>query len=337
MKTLVISCVCLALSSQLVLARRSSLDEWTLFKKQHGKVYESPEEDARRFSLFLAANDRIERHNQESGASYKLGQSHLSDWTREELNKLNGLRYDPSAKQSPEADEFLNQLMSDPKPVPDEVDWRKVPNRVSSVKDQGSCGSCWAFSTVGVLEGQQVVRNFTKKVVSLSVQDLIDCSHNDFGCDGGLPKEALAYIVRAGGIESQLDYPYVAKDYTDCKFNKSKSVMSIDGYLDFVNMSEVVLKALVAKFGPVSIGVWSEKWFFYSKGIFHWSGKIGALDHAVLVVGYGTDPKLGDYWIIKNSWSTKWGEKGYIRLRRGDGDCGIGQQVTIPTWSRKQV
>uniref|UniRef100_A0A6G1S9S5 Cathepsin K n=1 Tax=Aceria tosichella TaxID=561515 RepID=A0A6G1S9S5_9ACAR len=323
--------LCAVIIGQLALARQSNLDEWTLYKKQYGKVYETPEEDAHRFSLFLATKDKIERHNKNTSFTYKLGLSHLSDWTQQERRKLNGLRYNENLQQSAEANEYLRQLMEDPTPVPDEIDWRQVPNRVTSVKNQGMCGSCWAFGTVGVLEGQQVVRNFTTELVSLSPQDLVDCSHQNFGCGGGFQHKALDDIFYLGGIESDSDYPYDAHDHRDeCKFDPIMSVMSVDGYLNFVNTGEIVLKKLVAKFGPVSVSVAAEAFFDYKSGVLECAR--GQIDHAVLAVGYGTDAKLGDYWIIKNSWTEFWGEKGYVRLRRGKDACNIGEDYQIPIW-----
>uniref|UniRef100_A0A6G1SAY7 Cathepsin L n=1 Tax=Aceria tosichella TaxID=561515 RepID=A0A6G1SAY7_9ACAR len=335
---LFIACV-VAFIGQLVTSaagRQSSLlNEWSLYKRQYGKVYETPMEDSRRFSLFMAAKNKIEHHNSNANASYKLGLNHMSDWTEKELSRLRGVNSLDAMKhmkQSPEADAFMQKLMNDPTPVPDEVDWRKVENRVSPVKDQGFCGSCWAFATVGVLEGQQVVRNYTKKLISLSAQNVIDCSELNSGCGGGFPKWALEDIAELGGIESDSDYPYEAQDHFDrCKFNENLSVMTTNGYYKFYEMGEEILKKLLATFGPVSVLVDSSTWQDYESGVHECEP--GDIDHAVLAVGYGTDPRLGDYWIIKNSWSDGWGEKGYIRLRRGLSACSIGEFSTIPKWN----
>uniref|UniRef100_A0A6G1SKE1 Cathepsin L n=1 Tax=Aceria tosichella TaxID=561515 RepID=A0A6G1SKE1_9ACAR len=331
--------VCAASVSQLVLARQSSLGEWSVYKRRYGKVYETPEEDAQRFSLFLASKEKIERRNQNTTSSYKLDVNHFSDWTQEELSKLTGSTYDYSSIKSSEKDEYLRKLMDEATvSVPDELDWRKVPNRVSSVKDQMKCASSWAFAAIGALEGQQVVRNFTKKLIPLSAQDLVDCSDMNQHCFGGTAHQAFRDVARMSGINSDDDYPYEGKESDDgCAYRITDSVMVDKGYSAF-DKGEDELKKLVAQFGPVAVGVSPgiglESWLFYKSGVYD-NAKCGEdIEHEALVVGYGSDHELGDYWIIKNSWSQHWGEEGYIRLRRGKGTCAIGKYATIPTFDK---
>uniref|UniRef100_A0A6G1SDA4 Cathepsin L n=1 Tax=Aceria tosichella TaxID=561515 RepID=A0A6G1SDA4_9ACAR len=334
---ILLSTVCLASIGELVLARHSNLHEWVQYKKVHGKVYEAPEEDSQRFSLFLAAKEQIRKHNAKPEASYRLALNHLSDLTPEEAAKSKGFIYDPVKHMkrlgASKYDPFLQEILADPAPVPDEIDWRKVPGRVTTVKNQGGCASCWAFSTTGLLEGQQVVRNITKQLVSLSEQDLVDCSQSDYGCGGGDMDSALADIEKMGGIESEKDYPYKfgeARSLGDdeCHFKKSKAVMTDSGSVDLPENDHDVIRATVAKYGPVAIALEANESFrAYSSGIFD-DPKCGtALDHAVLIVGYGKCPKHGDYYIVKNSWGENWGERGYIRIKPGV--CGVGSVAII--------
>lgn len=292
-----------------VVARQPNLYEWEQYKREHGKMYETPEEDARRFSLFLASKELIRQHNSNDRASYKLGLNHMVDWTQEERVQFNGLRHGTIGLQKRDAEQskgyqFVQELLANQNPPPAEVDWRKVPNRVGPVKDQGKCaGAAFAFATTGVLEGQQVVRNFTKELIPLSEQDLLGCSvSNEQSCtEGGLMSDALKDIAKMGGIESEKDYPYTGLDNTTCEFNKGKAVMTVSGSLDFPNWWRVndVLKGSVAGFGPIAIGLDACQGFIhYKSGIFNDPSCIHHLNYGALVVGYGQDPVEGLYWIV---------------------------------------
>uniref|UniRef100_A0A6G1SDV3 Cathepsin S n=1 Tax=Aceria tosichella TaxID=561515 RepID=A0A6G1SDV3_9ACAR len=323
---IVLVMVCAACIGQtLVLARHSNLDEWLLFKKQHGKVYETPEEDSRRFSLYLAAKDKIERHNSNATDSYKLGLNHMSDWTKEELGKLHGLRDDIMRfRRSVRKDQFREQLLNSDLTIPDELDWRTLPNRVTSVKDQGKLQIDWAFATVGVLEGQLVTMNFAPNLTDLSVQNLIDCYQGSF-----YPGDAFRYLAHAGGIEKDSDYPFENKVGTKCLFDSKKSIMTFKGASDFVFEGEDALQKVLVAYGPVAVGLSMVDWENYQSGVFNSPNCEGDILNAALVVGYGTDPTWGNYWIVKTSLSEKFGEQGYIRIKRGVGRCGIGAVAAV--------
>ena len=313
--------------------------EWMSYKLKHGKSYANQAEDASRMANFLAAKEHVERHNAEAGSSYKMALNHLSDWTQEELAMLNGYKPDEQtnkvrADSSEQDAAYIAQILaSSSDPVPDELDWRNVPGRVGPVGNQAKyCGSCWTFSTAGALEGQEVVNGVeATQFESLSEQELLDCSRSNLGCSGGAPERAFDDIANIGGIEANKDYPY--QGYSDvCRFDKKKAVLSDKGHA-FLRFNATEIKETLAKFGPISVAMQAtENLLFYSSGILDDNKCSWFSNHAVLLVGYGTDSKDGDYWIVKNSWSDRWGEKGFFRIKRGVNMCRIEETAVIPTF-----
>ena len=210
--------------------------------------------------------------------------------------------------------------------APASIDWR-TEGAVTPVKDQGQCGSCWAFSTTGAVEGLNFIK--TGKLVSVSEQELVDCDDVDDGCNGGLMDNAFDWIKTNGGITTEKDYPYKA---VDGKCKSVKSAVKINSHTDVPASNETQLMLAVA-LQPVSVAIEADEYVFqfYKSGIL--VEECGTnLDHGVLVVGYGTE-KGQDYWIVKNSWAKTWGEEGYIRLARNvdpDGKCGIAMAASYP-------
>ena len=223
----------------------------------------------------------------------------------------------------------------------DSVNW-VTKGGVTQVKDQGQCGSCWSFSTTGAIEGAYFVK--TGKLESFSEQQLVDCDNytnggKDLGCKGGLMDNAFTWVSKNDGLCAESDYPYVSgttKKSGDCQkscnVNKDSDVRS---YVDVVPKSDdEMMKALSLQ--PVSIAIEADQKEFqlYKSGVF--TGKCGTeLDHGVLAVGYGSLDG-SDYYLVKNSWSTSWGDGGYIKLGRGpqynngEGQCGILLQASYP-------
>ncbi|KAJ9578171.1 hypothetical protein L9F63_005603, partial [Diploptera punctata] len=214
--------------------------------------------------------------------------------------------------------------------IPDEIDWRKK-GAVTRVKDQGDCGSCWAFSSVGSIEGQQFRKSGV--LTELSEQNLVDCDTENWGCDGGLMNTIFNYVQKNGGIDTEKTYPYEAKD-GKCRFNRSNVGATISGYVSLPRGDENKLTEAVATIGPISVGMNVPRDFCdYSEGIIYQRNcDPDRMRHAVLVVGYGTDKETKeDYYIIKNSWGESWGMKGYFLMARNkNNNCGIATAASYP-------
>ena len=306
---------------------------WNQFKQEHGKVYKNEEEEKERQAIFMDNIQRIEEHNLlyfNDQSSYYMGVNQFTDKTEEEYKEYNKLQIhkkNPSSKFSCSKYEppFTWEL-------PATVDWRKK-GYVTPVKDQGQCGSCWAFSATGSLEGQHFKK--TGKLVSLSEQQLVDCSFSfgDHGCEGGLMDDAFAYIHSVGGLESEKDYPYKASD-DHCNFNASDEVAHVKSCKDIPSGSEKALQQAVATVGPISVAIDASHESFqnYAGGVYNEPRCSSTeLDHGVLVVGYGTY-KGKPYWLVKNSWNIGWGMQGYIMMTRNDDNqCGIATLSSFPT------
>ncbi|XP_022327243.2 cathepsin K-like [Crassostrea virginica] len=299
--------------------------EWDEFKRVHHKAY-TPQEEITRKSIWLKNLDVIATHNLEADMghhSYRLGMNEYGDLTTEEATAvLNGARGSEIVNGST----FLppNNLK-----LPESIDWR-TEGYVTPVKNQGQCGSCWAFSTTGALEGQHFRK--TGKLVSLSEQNLVDCSKENMACNGGLPTKAYKYISGNGGIDTEESYPYIGKKDT-CTFQRSQVGATCTGAIQ-IERDELALQKAVASVGPISVCIDASRRSFhlYKEGVYDEEDCSTIIfDHAVLVVGYGTYQGK-DYWLVKNSWGTSWGMEGYIMMSRNkDNQCGITNHAVYPT------
>ncbi|XP_070567463.1 cathepsin L-like [Ptychodera flava] len=301
---------------------------WEAWKQLHGKSYSSAEESVRQL-IWEKNMQKIETHNfeYEMGMhTYTLGMNKYGDLEHREFLDI-ACGYIPSNRTG----KSISYLSPANVNLPDTVDWRDQ-GYVTEVKDQGKCGSCWAFSTTGSLEGQNFKK--TGKLVSLSEQQLVDCSkqYGNEGCRGGLMDNAFRYIAAVGGIESEEDYPYTGVDGY-CKFDASKVVAGDTGYIDLPTEDEDKLKEAVATIGPISVAIDAshESFQLYRTGVYsEIMCSRTKLDHGVLAVGYGTLDGQ-DYWLVKNSWGETWGEDGYVMMSRNKrNQCGIATQASYP-------
>ncbi|EEF52357.1 low-temperature-induced cysteine proteinase [Ricinus communis] len=304
-------------------------EEWLV---KNGKAHSNNNalgEKERRFQVFKDNLRFIDEHNSEN-RSYKVGLNRFADLTNEEYRSMYlGARSGAKRNRlSRSSNRYLPRVGDS---LPDSVDWRKE-GAVAEVKDQGSCGSCWAFSTIAAVEG--INKIVTGDLISLSEQELVDCdrSYNE-GCNGGLMDYAFQFIINNGGIDSEEDYPYLARDGTCDTYRKNAKVVTIDNYEDVpVNDEKALQKAVANQPVSVAIEAGGREFQFYQSGIF--TGRCGtALDHGVAAVGYGTENGK-DYWIVRNSWGKSWGESGYIRMERNiataTGKCGIAIEPSYP-------
>ncbi|ESQ30906.1 hypothetical protein EUTSA_v10011464mg [Eutrema salsugineum] len=294
---------------------------------KHGKVQNSLVEKDRRFEIFKDNLRFIDDHNAKN-LSYRLGLTKFADLTNDEYRSIYlGAKMQKNRERR--ASTRYEARVGDA--LPESVDWRKE-GAVVEVKDQGSCGSCWAFSTIGAVEG--INKIVTGDLISLSEQELVDCdtSYNE-GCNGGLMDYAFEFIINNGGIDSEEDYPYKGVDGRCDQNRKNAKVVTIDSYEDAPTYSEESLKKALSN-QPISVAIegGGRAFQLYDSGIF--DGVCGTqLDHGVVAVGYGTENGK-DYWIVRNSWGTSWGESGYIRMERNikdsSGKCGIAIEPSYP-------
>ncbi|KUF84690.1 hypothetical protein AM588_10000735 [Phytophthora nicotianae] len=302
--------------------------EFSAWMKTHSISFSDALEFAKRLENYIANDMYILEHNLENAwTGVKLGHNEFSHMSFDEFKfKMTGFEM-PDGYLEQRLASRVDGLWTDVQ-VPESVDWQDKGG-VTPVKNQGMCGSCWAFSTTGAVEGAAYVSS--GKLVSLSEQELVDCDHNgDMGCNGGLMDHAFAWIEDHGGICSEDDYEYKAKAQVcrDCE-----KVVKVTGFQDVNPQDEHALKVAVSQ-QPVSVAIEADQkaFQFYKSGVFNLTCGT-RLDHGVLAVGYGSDNGQ-KFWKVKNSWGSSWGENGYIRLAREEngpaGQCGIASVPSYP-------
>ncbi|XP_074539563.1 cathepsin S, ortholog2, tandem duplicate 1 isoform X2 [Halichoeres trimaculatus] len=297
-------------------------DHWQLWKKTHEKKYPNEVEDVRRRGLWEKNLMLITMHNLEASMglhTYDLSMNHMGDMTEEEiLQQFATLTPPTDIQRAPSP--FAGATGAD---APDTLDWRDK-GWVTKVKMQGSCGSCWAFSAAGALEGQ--LAKTTGRLVDLSPQNLVDCSskYGNKGCDGGFMHRAFQYVIDNQGIDSDASYPYTGYSQ-QCHYNPQYRAANCSSYSFLPEGDEGALKQGLATIGPISVAIDATRprFAFYRSGVYDDQSCTQKVNHGVLAVGYGT-LNGQDYWLVKNSWGERFGDKGYIRMARNkNNQCGI--------------
>jgi C1A family cysteine protease len=304
---------------------------WTRFKITHRKQYTEDNEDNYRRSVFAKNVEYISLHNMQADLgqhTFTLGINEFADLTAEEFKfYMLGARAHDQMTMFDVTNHTFDDKFDDV--TADAVDWR-TRGFVTRVKQQGQCGSCWAFSTTGALEGQWFKK--TGRLVALSEQNLVDCDKAQHGCNGGWPPKAFEYITRNNGIDTEQSYPYNGKDTNPCRFQPSTVGARCSGYRMVTPQTERVLQQAVATVGPISVAIdaGQQSFMFYKSGVYVDPRCTQNINHAVLTVGYG-QLQGQDYWIIKNSWGTEWGMQGYVLMARNrNNQCGIATYASYP-------
>jgi len=297
----------------------SDYDAFVHWQNKFGKRFTS-EEKVHRFDIFKSNLHLVNAHNSQKNNTYTMETNQFADLTNDEFKELY-LTYTPIQLLGNEGRVHLSTMN-----LAGSIDWREK-GVVGPIKDQKSCGSCWAFSAIGALESAYALK--TGSVVSLSEQQLVDCSGSfgNQGCNGGLMTSSYEYLKQTP-IQKSADYPYTARD-GKCVFNATKALFKIPSYTQVPANNQDQLAAAINK-QPVAVAVDASNWSMYSKGIF--SDCNTNLNHGVTAVGYGTEGTT-DFWIVRNSWGA-WGESGHIRVKKtngaGKGTCGIAMDACYP-------
>jgi len=288
-------------------------------------------EDDFRFKIWFQNSEYIEEHNR-GNHSYKLEMNKFGAMTEDEFGDFN--RFGKNGKDIPRDICTNTSIINiEHNYIPDKVDWREK-GVVTPIKDQGQCGSCWAFSAVGAFESAWTLSRGT--MFNLSEQQLVDCSgpEGNFGCGGGLMDFAFQYAKKYG-LTTNASYPYTATD-DDCQ--PAKPVASVARCVDFdpvgghQNETEHLMEYIVAYQQPISVAVYAGNsfWQFYKEGIIDDPACGPNDDHGVVAVGFGVTDKGEEYWILKNSWGLDWGISGYVSLARNKNMCGIAEYPSYP-------
>ena len=289
-------------------------------------MYSNKTNELYRFNIWRENNKYVKIHNRYRAQCFTLALNEFADFTTAEFVEIYGGFIQGNRSNIPLFVPSINV-------PPNSVDWR-AKGYVTPVQNQGNCGSCWAFSATGSLEGQHFKR--TGNLVPLSEQNLIDCSgpQGNNGCDGGHMINAFEYVKSNNGIECDTTYPYTGQDGT-CQFNSNNVAATCTGYKQIQRKNELELTKTISEIGPISVAINVIRSFqLYEQGVYYdpeCSQDISTLNHAVLAVGYGTTINCKDYYIVKNSWGTGWGMNGYILMSRNrNNNCGIATDASYP-------
>ena len=305
------------------------MDRFHAYQVDFGKNYPASDHYFR-FNVFKDNFNHIISHNSNNTRTFDMAVNKFTDMTPDEFRfkMVGGYRADADVSTG------CGSFVSTGKSVPDSIDWR-LDGAVTPVKDQGQCGSCWSFSATGALEGAWSVK--TCKLVSLSEQQLVDCAgirYGSMGCNGGLMEGAFNYAIDKG-MCTEDSYPYTSGEtQTGGTCHSCTSVVKVSKCFNVKTNDQIALKEAVSN-SPVAIAIEADTRYFqsYSSGVLTSTTCGTTLDHGVLIVGYGEDDGQ-KYWLVKNSWSSGWGDSGYVKIARSEssddgGVCGISMEASF--------
>jgi len=318
---IVLALVALAAAERVRVKGTFERSDFAAFKAKYNKSFH-PREESMRHENYLKAIAKINKHNAEYDQgkhTWFMGENEFLDWTQEEYDNRNGYR-PPTVK--------TGSIHVPKGTAGDSKDWRDA-GAVNPIKDQGQCGSCWAFGSISSLESQMFL--LKGHLPDCSEQQLVDCDHQSSGCNGGLETWAYEYIEGQGsnGVDTQDSYPYTARD-GHCDKSKTQDGQNVCATITgqtHLSGGEDALQQAVGTVGPITIGVDASPWSHYGGGIFDDSSCTTRLNHSVCCIGY--DSKKG-YFLVRNSWGTSWGEEGYIRIVMGKNMCGLADDCLYP-------
>jgi len=325
----VILLVTLAAFAVAELAVHAQMQHFLEWQVKYNKKYDNPAEQALRYKNFLSTIDRVQRRNANATRPV-FGITKFADLTPEEFRAT--ILMQNKITPGHRSDIAVNQPLLKSR-APAAFDWRNATKNmpITPVKDQEQCGSCWAFSVAETAESAYILAGKANaSTLRVSEQQIVDCDTSDGGCNGGNPETAWAYVISAGGLDSESSYPYTGEDGT-CSFNAKNIVASVASWkYACTSGDETGLQAsLLTK--PVSICVDAANWQDYTSGVMSaWDcAWVVQLDHCVQLVGYDTTAST-PFYAVRNSWNTDWGMNGYILLEMGENTCGLTEEATIP-------
>ena len=299
-------------------------------KEYNLDINQGTEEYSMRLAIFERELERVISHNLHSNSTWTENVNHMSHMTATEKKAYHGRAKGKFPKLESQKDRPTNFNLKSVAELPASVDWR-TQGVVSAVKDQGSCGSCWAFASTATIESHAAIT--TGMLFDLSTQQIAACAPNPDhcggrgNCQGSIAELAFDYVAHSDGMMEIFQYPYTEYYGVEsaCAVPSGQSKVQLSGFVKLIENDYLDLMNAVATIGPIAISVDASNWHAYNGGVFNGCNQASPdVDHVTVLVGYGSENGQ-NYWLVRNSWSASWGEAGYIKLLRNDDEnnnCG---------------